>query len=76
MSKMIQIRHVPAKLHLTLKARAARAGMSLSEYLLGELERTSRQLTLDEIEERLSALPPVSLSVPPVRVVREARDAR
>jgi plasmid stability protein len=32
MSTMIQIRRVPDKIHRQLKARAALAGMSMSEY--------------------------------------------
>jgi predicted nucleic acid-binding protein len=34
---MIQIRNVPDALHRRLKARAAEAGMTLSDYLLAEL---------------------------------------
>ena len=34
MSKMLQIRNVPDTFHRKLKARAAMAGMSLSDYLL------------------------------------------
>ncbi len=75
MSRMIQIRHVPVRLHQLLKTRAARAGMTLSDYLRGELERAAHELTLDEIEARLAQLPPVRVSPSPVRVVREARDA-
>ena len=36
--KMIQIRHVPDDVHRELKERAARAGMSLSDFLRKELE--------------------------------------
>ncbi len=35
--KLIQLRNVPNALHRSLKARAAMAGMSLSNYLLAEL---------------------------------------
>ena len=38
MTKMIQIRHVPEALHRRLRARAALAGMSLSDYLRNEIE--------------------------------------
>ncbi len=41
MPRMIQIRHVPVRLHQLLKTRAARAGMTLSDYLRGELERAA-----------------------------------
>jgi plasmid stability protein len=39
MKKHIQIRNVPEELHRTLKARAALAGMSLSDYLLHECRK-------------------------------------
>jgi hypothetical protein len=37
-AKMVQIRNVPDAVHAELKVRATRAGMSLSEFLLRELE--------------------------------------
>ena len=76
MSKMIQIRNVPDALHRKLKARAAMAGMSLSDYLLSELRRTAEVPTLAELEERLSKLPPVSVEIDTAQLVREARKAR
>jgi plasmid stability protein len=36
----VQIRNVPDELHRRLKSRAALAGMSISEYLLQEIERS------------------------------------
>ena len=74
MAKMIQIRHVPDALHRTLRARAARAGMSLSDYLRAELARTAEQLTAEELRERLAALEPVATRVAPARVLRRERD--
>lgn len=62
MSRMIQIRHVPDPLHRRLKARAAAAGMTLSDYLRVELERLATQLSPEEVRERLRQLEPV---VPP-----------
>jgi len=38
MTKMIQIRNVPDDLHRKLKVRAAQEGMTLSNYLLSEIE--------------------------------------
>ena len=76
MSKMIQIRNVPDALHRKLKARAAMAGMSLSDYLLAELRRTAEVPTLAELEERLSKLPPVSVEIDTAQLVREARESR
>src|SRR5260370_40630749 len=41
MTTMIQIRNVPDALHRRLKSRAALAGMSLSDYPLGEIPSAS-----------------------------------
>ena len=76
MSKMIQVRHVPVALHRTLKARAALAGMSLSDYLRRELERSAERLTLAELRERLSRLEPVAVRERPSVALREERDRR
>ncbi len=76
MSKMIQLRHVPDALHRTLKARAAMAGMSLSDYLLTEIREVAGRPTLAELQERLSHRQPVSLPLDTARLVREEREAR
>lgn len=76
MSKMIQIRHVPDRLHRRLKARAAAAGMPLSDYLRRELERVGDQLTPDELREALARLEPVTTPESPAAAVRAERDAR
>ena len=49
MSKMIQLRNVPDALHRTLKARAAMAGMSLSDYLLAEIREVAERPTLGRV---------------------------
>lgn len=76
MSKMIQIRHVPDGLHRRLRARAAMAGMSLSDYLRVELERTAEQLTYSELRQQLETLGPARVRESPARAVRRERDAR
>lgn len=76
MSKMIQLRNVPDGLHRTLKARAALAGMSLSDYLLAEIRLVANRPTLAELEERLSGRDPVRLPRPAAEAVRAERDAR
>jgi len=48
MSSMIQIRNVPDQLHRELKARAARSGMTLSDYLLAELRALAVRPTMRE----------------------------
>jgi plasmid stability protein len=54
MSTMIQIRNVPDELHRRLKARAAMAGMSLSDYLLKEIRTVAERPTMEEMRERLA----------------------
>ena len=76
MTRMIQIRNVPEALHRTLKARAAQAGKSLSDYLLEQIQREAEQPTVEELLDRLVSLPPVKLSRPPAETIREERDQR
>lgn len=76
MSRMIQIRNVPDPLHRTLKARAALAGMSLSDYLLTHLRDIADRPTLAELRERLRRRAPVTLRESAARAVRSERDAR
>ena len=76
MSKMIQIRNVPEALHRTLKARAALAGMTLSDYLLEEIRRTAQRPTLAELRQRLQQRDPVRPSSPPTEALRAEREAR
>jgi antitoxin FitA len=76
MAKMIQVRNVPDEIHARLKARAAMAGMSLSDYLLRELRHIAELPTLEEMRMRLQSHPPVTLSESPEDAVRAERDAR
>ena len=75
MSKMIQIRNVPDDLHRTLKVRAAKAGMTLSDYLLSEIEQVAERPTLAEMMERLRSREQVELDEPPDVTIRRFRDA-
>ena len=74
MTKMIQIRNVPDELHGTLKVRAAQAGMTLSEYLLAEIEQVAEKPTLSEMMERLRNREQVKLEEPPEVTIRRMRD--
>ncbi len=73
---MIQVRNVPDPIHRTLKIRAAAAGMSLSDYLLRELQKITARPSLDEMRERLARLTPVKLPVSAAEIIREGRKAR
>lgn len=48
----IQVKDVPDDVHATLRRRAAAAGMSLQEYLLGRLVEDAQTPTLEEVLER------------------------
>lgn len=72
----VQIRNVPDDVHRTLKARAAREGQSLSEYLLRELEAIAEKPTMEELIERMRALERLSSDVSAVEVVRAGREER
>jgi antitoxin FitA len=76
MSKMIQLRNVPDALHRSLKARAAMAGMSLSDYLLSEIKEIAERPTLAELRSRLHTREAVTLPLDTARLVREARSER
>ena len=73
---MIQIRNVPSELHRRLKARAALAGMTLSDYLLHEIRRVAERPTVDELRTRLQGRSVATPSVAPARAVRAERDNR
>ncbi len=76
MSKMIQLRNVPEGLHRTLKARAAMAGMSLSDYLISEIREIAERPTLAELRERLHQRKPIHAALDTASLVREEREAR
>ena len=76
MSKMIQVRNVPDNLHRTLKAQAALAGMSLSDFLLAEIRRVAERPTVAELRERLRGRSRVPASVSAAQAVRQERDSR
>lgn len=73
---MIQLRHVPDNLHRSLKARAAMAGMSLSDYLLAEIREIAERPTLAEMRERLHTRKPLEKDFDITRLLGEERAAR
>ena len=76
MSKMIQVRDVPDTVHGTLKSRAAREGMSLSDFIKRELERVAERPTMREWLERTEQAKPISGKRTAAQVIRELRDER
>ncbi len=76
MASTLQIRHVPESVHRRLKARAALAGLTLSDYLLAEVARLAERPTPDEMRERLERLPELPMPAPVEDLIRADRDAR
>jgi plasmid stability protein len=76
MAMMVQIRNVPDALHRKLKARAAVAGMSLSEFILNELKRSLERPTRAEFLEHLAARTTVEPKTRAADAVRAEREAR
>ncbi|MEX1005547.1 MAG: hypothetical protein WD990_09590 [Acidimicrobiia bacterium] len=76
MTKMIQVRNVPDAIHQELKARATRAGMSLSDFLAHEMERIVATPPVDEILERIVTKNRPALSETPAEALRSERDSR
>ncbi|MHB1516621.1 MAG: hypothetical protein ACYCVY_13175 [Acidiferrobacteraceae bacterium] len=73
---MIPIRNVPNELYRRLKARAALAGMTLSDYLLKEVCTSAEQPTLEELRARREHRSAVTPTVSPAELVRAERDHR
>jgi len=73
---MIQVRDVPEHVHSTLKSRAAREGMSLSDFIKRELERAAERPTMQEWLDRTQRAKPIPAKIPTARILREMRDER
>jgi plasmid stability protein len=76
MDRTIHVRNVPDALHRRLKARAAAAGMSLSDYLLAEIREIADRPTLAEFRDRLHTRKPISATLDIPGMLREERTAR
>lgn len=73
---MVQIRSVPQSLHRRLKARAALEGVSMSSYVLREIQKSLDRPTREEILERLRAAPVRRLKRSAASLIHAEREAR
>jgi hypothetical protein len=71
---MIQIRNVPDELHRELKVRAARTGMTLSDYLLAELRALAVRPTMREWLSRSETWDPIEVGETPADALAAERD--
>jgi plasmid stability protein len=76
MSKMIQVRNVPERLHRELVRRARAHGQSLTEYIQGLLEREVARPPADEVFDRVAKRARVRLPGRAAELIREERAAR
>ena len=76
MNKTIRIRNVPEALHRRLKARAAMEGVSMSRYVLREIERSLERPTRRELLVAIASQPDRVLNPSPAEILREERDRR
>lgn len=73
MASMIQIRNVPDELHRDLKVRAARSGMTLSDFLLTELRGLAVRPTMHEWLDHSATWEPVEVSESPAEALAAER---
>ena len=70
----LQVRNVPEELYRILKARAALEGMSLSAFLVRELEKLAKGPTRRELRQRLRLRTPVHVKPTAAQVIRKFRE--
>ena len=71
MSKMIQVRNVPNRLHRELVRRAKLRGQSLTEYIEDVLEREVSRPPAEEVFARIHSREPVDLGVSAAELIAE-----
>lgn len=76
MPKTIQVRNVPHAVHREAKARAARAGISLSDFVLRVLEQVLSDRPVEEVLARIAARERLQLSESPAAMIRAERERR
>ncbi len=74
MTRTVQIRNVPDGVHRTLRARAAAAGLSLSDYLLAEIVRVADRPPLADVLARAGARHGGAPTEVIVEMIRAGRD--
>lgn len=74
MTVMVQVRNVPDELAKELKARAAAERLSLSEYLLKQLEEIAAQPRMEDVLARLASGPRRDLGVSAAELLDEVRN--
>lgn len=76
MSKMIQVRNVPDRLHRELVRRARARGQNLTDYVQEVLEREVARPPAVEVFERIARRGQVSLGRPAADLIKQERASR
>jgi plasmid stability protein len=76
MSKMIQVRNVPDRLHRELVKRARASGQTLTDYVQGILEKEVARPPAREVFERIAARSPIKLDRPAADLIGAERQSR
>jgi hypothetical protein len=76
MSKMIQVRNVPDRLHRELTRRARARGETLTEYVERVLEREVARPVPQELFDRIARRSRVDLGEPAAELIKRERAAR
>jgi len=76
MSKMIQVRNVPDRLHRELTRRARARGETLTEYVERILEREVAHPLPQELFDRIARRTRVDLGEPAAELIKKERAAR
>lgn len=74
MARTLQVRDVPDDVHTTLRARAAAAGMSLSEYVLQQLVEVASRPEVSDVLRRAGERSGGAAPGDIVAAVRSGRD--
>jgi antitoxin FitA len=74
MGRMVQIKDVPDDVHRILKARAALAGLTLTEYARRNLEEAARRPSRDELVADLSTIEPIDTGETAADALARIRD--
>ncbi|QUH00870.1 hypothetical protein HUO13_08595 [Saccharopolyspora erythraea] len=74
MGVLVQVRDVSEDTHRKLKARAAEAGQSLSEFIRHELDKVAVRPTQEEVLKRVRSRTPVRLTKAPSEILSEMRE--
>lgn len=76
MSKMLQVRNIPQRLHRELHRRAKARGQTLTDYVQEVLKREVARPPADEVFDRIESRRPVDLDIRVAEIIRQERAER